>query len=152
MPTDTAEASEFETWARAEVERAGLLDEDSAYDGMLGESVLQLVDTFAAQGHSGQSAALTADVFVRLVERRPLLPLTNHPDEWQKIDEAMAGNDSTWQSRRMPGAFSNDGGMTYYDLDERQSRWRRFLLRHTSGWRWAKHHTSVKHPKDPTQA
>jgi hypothetical protein len=41
----------------------GLFDEDSDYGGMMGEAVLELVKTFAEQGHSGFSAGMTRFLF-----------------------------------------------------------------------------------------
>jgi hypothetical protein len=82
------------------------------YDGMIGKSVLQLIDTFAKQGHSGYSAMITLSVFDELARFKPLGPLTDNPDEWMEVDEKL------WQSRRRPDAFSSDGGKTYYLLDD----------------------------------
>lgn len=52
--------------ANKELKRVGLFDKDSDYDGMLGEGVLELISTFAAQGHSGMSAAMTRELFYKL--------------------------------------------------------------------------------------
>jgi len=113
----------FVTWAESELRRAGLFDEDSDYDGMIGEEVLRLCKTFSGQGHSGFSAVMTASIFGRLAEWRALTPLTNDPDEWMYIDEDKAGRPNMWQSRRQCSCFSDDGGKTYYDLDEDRKWW-----------------------------
>jgi hypothetical protein len=123
------ERSNFELWAEAELRRAGLFDEDSDYGGMLGESVMKLIEVFADEGHSGFSAAMAADIFGRLSSWKPLTPLTADPDEWMLIEEAMAGRADCWQSRRRPDAFSNDGGKTYYLLDEDRGKLRRLAQR-----------------------
>ena len=52
-----------ETWVRTR----GLLDEDSDYNGMLGEGLLKLIETFREEGHSGYSASLTKEMFYRLL-------------------------------------------------------------------------------------
>lgn len=52
--------------AKTELTKAGLFDKDSDYDGMLGEAVLELITTFAAQGHSGYSAQMTRELFYKL--------------------------------------------------------------------------------------
>ena len=54
--SDTIEESTLVTYARDELQRAGLFDEDSDYGGMLGEGALELVKLFSTQGHSGMSA------------------------------------------------------------------------------------------------
>lgn len=104
--------------AQDELWRAGLLDADSDYGGMLGKAALALVRLFAEQGHSGFSAAMTTELFGKLARYEPLTPLTDDPAEWQHIDADVAGDATTWQSRRRPDAFSNDGGATYYCLDD----------------------------------
>ena len=52
--------------ANKELTRVGLFDKDSDYDGMLGDAVLELITTFANQGHSGMSAEMTIQLFERL--------------------------------------------------------------------------------------
>ena len=115
--TSTATDSPLVAHARRELTLAGLLDKDYDYDGMLGEAALQLVETFAAQGHSGMSAFATVDLAQRLMSYEPLTPLTNDPAEWNHISDDMAGRPDLWQSTRKPDAFSNDGGKTYKVTD-----------------------------------
>jgi hypothetical protein len=103
--------------AQRELELAGLFDQDSDYEGMLGEAVLELMEVFAKQGHSGFSASLAADLFQRLVKFEALTPLTDYPDDWEDISEMQDGTPG-WQSKRSPSCFSTDGGKTYYSLDD----------------------------------
>ena len=46
----------------------GMYDEDSDYDGMIGEAVEELSETFANQGHSGMSAVITTGLFMQLMD------------------------------------------------------------------------------------
>jgi hypothetical protein len=145
--TRTTEESNFVRWAREEVKRAGLLDPDSDYDGMLGEEVLKLVETFDGAGHSGCSAGLTASIFARLAEWKPLSPITDGPSEWMKVcgpDSQFPDQEDCWQNRRASSCFSLDAGATYYDIDAPMARWRRYAWRITrrlgSGRRWEKTH------------
>ncbi len=46
----------------------GLYDKDSDYDGMIGQAVEKLSETFALEGHSGMSAIITLGVFNQLME------------------------------------------------------------------------------------
>ena len=103
--------------AKREIALAGLSDSDCDYDGMIGQAVLELMETFAAQGHSGFSAQWVLDVFERLANWKALTELTNDPDEWNDVSE-MAAQDVMFQSCRNPEAFSHDGGKTYYLLSE----------------------------------
>ena len=137
-------------WAEQELRRAGLFDEDSDYDGMLGVEVMRLIRAFCGQGHSGMSAHMTIDLFETLASWKPLMPLSDDPAEWMHIDEDMAGEPNLWQSRRNSSCFSNNGGKTFYDLDERQSRWRRVIIGVNAMvgrkvyTRWVKRHTTVE--------
>lgn len=106
--------------ARRELQIAGLFDKDSDYGGMLGDAVMKMVELFAEEGHSGASAAMTIAILEKLLRFKPLTPLTNDPDEWMDVGETMGRE--TWQSRRNPEAFSNDGGVTYYLLDDHEKK------------------------------
>lgn len=97
-----------------ELDRAGLFDRDSDYDGMLGRAVMDLVNVFVGQEHSGASAYIVSALFVDLVQFKPLSPLTDAADEWFQHD------DSLWQSTRRADAFSADGGKTYYIVGKRE--------------------------------
>lgn len=104
-------------FARYELQAAGLFDKDSDYEGMIGEAVMDLISKFAEQGHSGFSASITREIFDKLSNYKPLSELTDNLDEWNDISEAQAGKPG-WQSSRCPSAFSEDGGKTYWDIDE----------------------------------
>jgi len=106
--------------ARRELELAGLFDSNSDYGGMLGNAIMKMVELFAEEGHSGASAAMTIAVLEKLLRFKPLTPLTNDPDEWMCVSEMMGHE--TWQSRRNSEAFSNDGGVTYYLLDDHEKK------------------------------
>lgn len=116
--TWTREDSNLYQHAQSELTIAGLFDEDADYGGMLAAAVLELVETFARQAHSGASAAATLDIFNRVITFSPLTPITDDTDEWMHVSEEMAGDANLWQNRRQSSAFSNDGGKTFYDLTE----------------------------------
>jgi hypothetical protein len=113
------EQSQLVSYAARELKAAGLFDSDGDYGGKLGPDILDIIEMFSKQGHSGFSAAMTADIVGKLMRYQPLTPITNNPDDWMKIDPDMWPNDDgIWQCRRNPEAFSNDGGKTYYILSE----------------------------------
>lgn len=99
--------------AESELRAAGLLDHDSDYYGAIGRAVLDLVEVFSSQGHSGASADMTIEILQALLRFRPLTPLTDNPDEWMEV------TDGLWQSYRRSDAFSEDGGKTYYLVDNK---------------------------------
>lgn len=83
-------------YATSELERV-----DLEYDGMVKEAVLEIVDVFAGQGHSGGSAAITLGAVERLLRFQPLTPLTGEDDEWMEVDTDL------WQSKRCPSVFKD---------------------------------------------
>ena len=98
--------------ARYELERAGMFDSDADYGGALGGAVLELVEKFAEQGHSGMSAAMTIKLFYELAQYHPLGGITSDPSEWNEFA------DGQWQNRRRSTSFSRDGGQTWYDIED----------------------------------
>jgi hypothetical protein len=97
-------------YAETELRRAGFFDKDSDYDGMLGESVLELVKKFAEQGHSGASATMTVDLAERLMRFEPLTPLTGEADEWNDVSD-VGGHEGgpIFQNKRYSSVFMEDG-------------------------------------------
>lgn len=102
-------------YAKSELERAGLFDKDSDYEGMLGDAVLDLVKVFAKQGHSGFSAGQTLRIFNKVARYQPLTPLTFAADEWNDVSE-FSGR-PMWQNKRDSTIFSKDGGKTHYSIE-----------------------------------
>lgn len=93
--------------ARTELEAAGLLSKESDYDGMVGEAVLELVEKFAEQGHSGFSAAMTTNAFDKVARFLPLVPLTGADDEWTEYI------DGHFQNKRYSHVFKDADGAAY---------------------------------------
>lgn len=97
-------------YARNELELAGHFDEDAFYGGMVGEAVMELMEVFEKQGHSGMSAPLVSKVFKRVANQRPLTPLKCTEDEW---NEAMS--DGVFQNIRCSAVFKEGkSGTPYY--------------------------------------
>ena len=86
--------------AEEELRRAGLFDKDSDYDGMLAEAVMELMEVFADQGHSGFSAMLTLDLFNRLGQYQTLTPITGDITEWNDVSCYSTSGPPLWQNRR----------------------------------------------------
>ena len=102
--------------AKEELKLAGLFDEDSDYDGMLGKAVMELVEVFSKQGHSGASAHITLELFSKVANYEPLTEIGKSADEW--VDQSEASGEPMWQNRRRGTTFSRDGGKTWYDIDD----------------------------------
>lgn len=94
--------------AKIELEAAGFFD-DELYEGMLAEALLELMEVFAKQGHSGMSASIVRSAFHKLANYEPLCPLTGEDDEWNEVD------DDLWQNKRCSRVFKTSEGA--YDTD-----------------------------------
>lgn len=79
----------------------------------------RVVAEFASYGHSGGSAAVTADMLGRLLRYEALRPITSDPAEWVDVSE-MSGS-PWWQNARDSRAMSHDGGQTYWLVNEREA-------------------------------
>lgn len=70
--------------AKTELLAAGM-DANSKEDGpnkWIAENILELIEVFSKQGHSGSSAMYAIDVFAKLANYKPLGPLTGEDSEW----------------------------------------------------------------------
>lgn len=107
-----------------------MFDKGDFYDGMTGKAVMELMEVFAKQGHSGMSAGITIALFTKLAQFKALGPLTDNSDEWydHRVDGPSPG--PNWQNKRQGSCFSYDEGKTYYNLDE-ERQW----LRRITPWR-----------------
>lgn len=101
-------------YTKSELELAGWLENEGMYGDMIGTAVLDLVATFASQGHSGMSADITLALFDRVVRFKPLTEITYGDDQWTKHDHG------TWQHKRNSSIFSDDQGRSWYDIDEKR--------------------------------
>ena len=76
------------------------------------EMYIRTIRGFASYGHSGGSASIAIPVINQLLQYKALSPLTANPGEWNEVGSNL------WQNARQSDAFSEDGGQTYYILDE----------------------------------
>jgi len=72
------------------------------------------------KGHSGSSAEIATHMISALLRGENLLPLTDDPEEWELRSGAQYGMPmDLWQNKRNSKAISEDGGKTYYRVDEK---------------------------------
>jgi hypothetical protein len=112
--------SSLRAHAKRELELAGFNGKDSAYGGALAPAVMRLIEVHAKEGHSGGSHHAVLSLFAALSNFKVLSPLTNDPAEWMDVSDHYDRGGPKWQSRRQPSCFSDDGGKTYYDVDEKK--------------------------------
>lgn len=108
------------SYARDELERAGLLNKDSVYDGEIGKAVLVLVEEFSKQGHSGGSAKITIDLLKNLLNFKPITPLLGTDDEWVPVHYSH-NYGQTYQNKRCSSVFKDNDGVT--DIDSARAVW-----------------------------
>lgn len=95
--------------AKTELEMAGLFDsEKDFYGGHTGKAVLELIECFSNQGHSGMSASIVIDLFSRLADFKPINPITGAEEEWCDL------GDGKYQNKRCFSVFKEDGNSPYY--------------------------------------
>lgn len=82
-------------------------------DKWIQENVLELLEVFSNQGHSGFSAPHVINLFKKLANFEPLSPITCTDDEWNDP----ISNDETYQNNRCSAVFkkSKDGKPYYLD-------------------------------------
>ncbi len=121
-------------FARKELKLNGAFDSE-VYGGMIGEAVMELIEMFSNQGHSGMSASITRGLFKALASYEPLNPLTGEDNEWnfigrdkftafpisepdeveQEIIDAINYKqpELLWQNKRCPHVFKEADGRAY---------------------------------------
>lgn len=102
--------------AKREMSLAGLYDADTDYgSGTIADSVMELIEVYARQEHSGGSAMMVRELFHDLSQFKPLIPISSSPNEWMDVSEASGR--PMWQNIRDASKFSRNGGKTWYDID-----------------------------------
>jgi len=98
--------------AKTELELIGAFsEEDDFYGGMTGKAVMELIEVFINQGHSGMSAPLVIDLFSKLANYEPLQPITGKDEEWTLLDY---GDDLKYQNKRDSGLFKDANDRVAY--------------------------------------
>ena len=93
---------------------------DDDYANLIAKSVLELLAHFAEQGHSGFSAPCVIAIFDKLAAFKTLTPITSNPEEWQDVSKyGSPGDEPMWQNIRDSRNFSNDGGKTWWNVDDK---------------------------------
>ena len=88
------------------------------YNKMVADAVMELIEIFAKQGHSGFSAGMARELFNELANYKALTPLTDDPDEWNDVSDIGGIDYLMWQNKRDSMNFSKDGGETWVHLDD----------------------------------
>lgn len=84
-------------------------DEDGIQE-MMNRDILEIINVFSNQEHSGFSAGYALSVLDRLLRFKPITPLTGEDDEWNKTSHGL------WKNKRCSSVFKNADG-TVNDID-----------------------------------
>lgn len=96
-------------------------DEDGMQD-MMDRNIIEILEWFEKQGHSGFSAAYVISCLERLMRFLPLKPLTGEDDEWREIGKKKYQNKRCGRVFKENGeaydiegkVFSRDGGRSWF--------------------------------------
>lgn len=107
--------SVFREFAEQELKAVGYtpLDQEQE-DGpnkWIQENVLELLEVFSRQGHSGTSAPYCISMFEKLANFEPLLPLQGTDDEWADVEAGM------FQNKRCSSVFKDKKTGRTYDIN-----------------------------------
>ena len=100
-------------YAKDELKRIGMIDSGEEYNDRATKAILDLIELFDSQGHSGFSATYVANMFHRLAMFKPLAPLTGEDDEWMEIGAGV------FQNKRYSAVFKDSKDGTAYTIDGR---------------------------------
>jgi hypothetical protein len=88
-------------------------DGKDEYNNMAKAAIMELLTTFANQGHSGFSANYVTDVFNKLARFETLSPLTDEDNEWNDVTEMSGDRKTLFQNNRNSAVFKDDTGCYY---------------------------------------
>lgn len=100
-------------YAKSELDRIGMTEDGDEYNVAGREAILELVEKFSEQGHSGFSAGYVVNCLNKLLRWEPLAPLTGDDDEWTELDY---DDNIRYQNNRCSRVFKDADGRAY-DID-----------------------------------
>lgn len=101
--------------AMDELDRIGMTeDSDDEMNVAMRKHILHMMQEFANEGHSGFSASYAIEILHRLMDFKPLSPLTGADDEWSDVREY--GPTPYYQNKRRSSVFKDENGECY-DID-----------------------------------
>jgi hypothetical protein len=102
------------SYAENELDRIGMT-EDNGVNGMMRAHLLHMIKEFADEGHSGYSATYAIQCLKKLLNFKPLSPLTGEDDEWTNVTEISGV--PQYQNKRCSSVFKDGKDGEAYDID-----------------------------------
>jgi len=101
--------------AEDELNRIGMTeDSPDEMNRMMRKHILHMMQEFANEGHSGFSASYAISILTKLMDFKPLSPLTGEDSEWVNVSDY--GPEPHYQNKRRSSVFKNADG-SCYDID-----------------------------------
>lgn len=97
-------------YAKSELDLIGMTEDGDEYNTLARQAVLEIVEKFADQGHSGFSASYVISCLEKLLRWEPLSPLTGEDSEWVKLEY---DDDIMYQNNRCSRVFKDNEGNAY---------------------------------------
>jgi len=88
-------------------------DKEEGPNKWIQENILELLDVFSKQGHSGFSASYCIHAFATLAKFEPLTPLTDADDEWNEVADGVKQNNRCNHVFKQPDRFNGQA----YDIE-----------------------------------
>jgi len=103
------------SYAESELNRIGMTE--NSPDEMnveMRKHIVHMIKEFSEEGHSGFSGRYALNILTKLLDFKPLTPLTGEDDEWHDVSEY--SGKTTFQNIRCSSVFKNANGECY-DID-----------------------------------
>ena len=78
----------------------------------INKSILDIVKVFSDQHFTGTTASYCLEILNRLLNYKPLTPLTGADSEWEDVSQ-YGSNDTCYQNKRYPAVFKDKDGKAY---------------------------------------
>ena len=103
------------SYAEDELNRIGMTeDSPDEMNVMMRKHILHMVKEFSEEGHSGFSGRYALNILIKLLDFKPITPLTGADDEWNNV--GYSHDEDCWQNKRCSSVFKKADG-TCYDID-----------------------------------
>lgn len=102
--------SEMINFAKRELALLRSSDEADEMQDMMDNHILDIVQRFSDEGHSGFSAGHAVSILEKVLRFEPVTPLTGADDEWTKLDY---GENMAAQNKRCSHVFKRADGTAY---------------------------------------
>ena len=82
-------------------------DESYVMQKCINDDIIKIVKVFSKQDHSGFSASYALNIIKRLLDWKPIQPLTGSDDEWNECGCCNERDEMVLQNRRCPAVFKH---------------------------------------------